>query len=76
MLYWSRNWWYLDKQQLIPSEHQSILYSYVVAIDKVQEIWEVSSRLTFNLEEGSNFGLLKQLQDSMVELKQQLNKPQ
>lgn len=39
---------------------------------QIQEIWEVSSKLTFDLNPASNHGLLKQLQASMDELKQQL----
>ncbi len=41
---------------------------------QIQEIWEVSSRLTFNLEASSDSVLLRQLQASMDELKQQLGR--
>jgi len=39
---------------------------------QVQEIWEVGSKLTFELNPTGNHGLLKQLQQSMDELKAQL----
>ena len=39
---------------------------------QIQEVWEVSSKLTFDLNPASNHGLLKQLQASMEELKKQL----
>lgn len=39
---------------------------------QIQEIWEVSSKITFNVDATTDSGLLKQLQDSMQELKNQL----
>ena len=38
----------------------------------IQEIWEVSSKITFNVDATTDSGLLKQLQESMQELKNQL----
>ena len=38
----------------------------------IQEIWEVSSKITFNVDATTDNGLLKQLQESMQELKDQL----
>ena len=38
----------------------------------VQEIWEVSSKITFNVDATTDSGLLRQLQESMQELKSQL----
>lgn len=38
----------------------------------IQEIWEVSSKITFNVDATTDNGLLKQLQESMQELKNQL----
>ena len=39
---------------------------------QIQEIWEVSSKLTFGLEATTEKGLLRQLQESMEELKQKV----
>ncbi len=39
---------------------------------QIQEIWEVSSKLTFNVDATTETGLLRQLQASMEELKQQV----
>jgi len=39
---------------------------------QIQEIWEVSSKITFNLDATTDSGLLRQLQESMEELKNQL----
>lgn len=39
---------------------------------QIQEIWEVSSKLTFNVEATTEKGLLRQLQESMEELKRQI----
>ncbi|WP_047245203.1 XRE family transcriptional regulator [Maribacter thermophilus] len=38
----------------------------------IQEIWEVSSKITFNVDASTDSGLLRQLQESMQELKNQL----
>ncbi|UJH67441.1 LexA family transcriptional regulator [Allomuricauda sp. SCSIO 65647] len=39
---------------------------------QIQEIWEVSSKLTFDVNATTERGLLKQLQESMEELKKQV----
>ncbi|HEA23472.1 MAG TPA: DNA-binding protein, partial [Pricia antarctica] len=39
---------------------------------QVQEIWQVSSRITFGEDATTEKGLLRQLQESMEELKDQL----
>lgn len=39
---------------------------------QIQEIWEVSSKITFNVDATTDNGLLRQLQESMKELKDQL----
>mgnify|MGYP003625224333 CR=1 FL=1 len=39
---------------------------------QIQEIWEVSSKITFNVDATTDSGLLRQLQESMDELKNQL----
>ena len=43
---------------------------------QIQEIWEVSSKLTFNVDATTETGLLRQLQESMDDLKRQFNKQQ
>ncbi|NJB35732.1 XRE family transcriptional regulator [Croceivirga sp. JEA036] len=45
---------------------------YEIKPFQIQEIWEVSSKLTFNLDATTETGLLKQLQASMDDLKRQL----
>ena len=44
-----------------------------VEIKDIQELWQVNSKLSFGIEESSNSGLLKQLQQSMNELKGQIS---
>jgi phage repressor protein C with HTH and peptisase S24 domain len=43
---------------------------------QIQEIWEVSSKITFSVDATTETGLLKQLQESMEDLKRQFNKQQ
>lgn len=45
---------------------------YDVKPFQIQEIWEVSSKITFNVDATTDTGLLRQLQESMDELKNQL----
>jgi Predicted transcriptional regulator len=45
---------------------------YEIKPFQIQEIWEVSSKLTFNIDATTETGLLKQLQQSMEELKRQI----
>ena len=47
---------------------------YSIEPHKVQEIWEVSSKITFGIDASTEKGLLKQLQESMDDLKRQLSK--
>jgi len=47
---------------------------YDIEPHKVQEIWEVSSKLTFGVDASTEKGLLKQLQQSMEDLKRQIAK--
>ena len=47
---------------------------YEIKPFQIQEIWEVSSKLTFNLDASGETGLLRQLQESMEELKKQIAK--
>ena len=45
---------------------------YEIETSQVQEIWQVSSKITFGLDATTETGLLRQLQQSMDELKQKL----
>ncbi len=45
-----------------------------VDVNEIQELWQVNSRLSFGVDEPTDSGLLKQLQQSMEELKGQINK--
>lgn len=45
---------------------------YEVETHQIQEIWEVRSKITFGLEATTEKGLLRQLQQSMEELKEKL----
>jgi SOS-response transcriptional repressor LexA len=47
---------------------------YEIATDLLQEVWLVSSKITFGLEATTEKGLLRQLQQSMDELKEKLGK--
>ena len=47
-----------------------------VNIDDIQELWQVNSKLTFGIDEPSESSLLRQLQQSMQDLKGQINKLQ
>ena len=47
-----------------------------VNINDVQELWQVNSKLTFGIDEPSESTLLKQLQQSMDDLKGQINRLQ
>ncbi len=46
--------------------------AYEIQESQVQETWEVRSKITFSLEATSDSGLLRQLQQSMDELKEKL----
>jgi SOS-response transcriptional repressor LexA len=47
-----------------------------VNINDIQELWQVNSKLTFGIDESSESTLLKQLQQSMDDLKGQINRLQ
>lgn len=47
---------------------------YSIEPHDLQELWEVSSKLTFGVDATTEKGLLRQLQESMDELKKQLGK--
>ncbi|MFT4831562.1 MAG: SOS-response transcriptional repressor LexA [Psychroserpens sp.] len=45
---------------------------YEVDMHQIQELWQVNSKITFGLDATTETGLLRQLQESMEELKSQL----
>ncbi|MGB5171507.1 MAG: LexA family transcriptional regulator [Eudoraea sp.] len=45
---------------------------YEILAEEIQELWQVSSKITFSVDATTEKGLLKQLQESMEELKNQL----
>ncbi len=69
----------VKKLQKLPDSTKVILVSlnkefvpYEVSISDIQEIWQVNSKLTFNIDTQSESSLLQELQASMLELKSQL----
>lgn len=69
----------VKKLQKLPNSSRVLLISlnqeyipYEVDISDIQEIWQVNSKLTFNLDVNSENNLLKELQQSMLELKSQI----
>lgn len=69
----------VKKLQKLPDTGKVLLISinteyapYEVNVSDIQEIWQVNSKLTFNLEENSSNNLLKELQQSMLDLKAQM----
>lgn len=68
----------VKKLQKLPDPSKIVLVSaneeYLpieINVSDIQELWQVNSRLTFNLDAPSENGLLKQLQQSMEELKRE-----
>ncbi len=45
---------------------------YEVDMQQIQELWQVNSKITFGLDATTETGLLRQLQESMEELKSQI----
>lgn len=69
----------IKKVRKIPGKDQLMLISFNedyepfhLNISQIREIWQVNSKLTFMLDSFSENGILKQLQQSMQELKQEL----
>jgi len=49
---------------------------YEIKPFQIQEIWQVNSKITFGVDANTETGLLKQLQESMEELKSQFKQQQ
>ena len=60
-----------DKVKLISLNEEYLPIN--VDVKDIQELWLVNSKLTFGIEEPSESGLLRQLKQSMDELKGQIN---
>ena len=60
-----------DRVRLISLNPQYIPIE--VAVKNIQELWLVNSKLTFGIDEPSESSLLRELQQSMEELKGQIN---
>ncbi|WP_127844897.1 XRE family transcriptional regulator [Psychroflexus aestuariivivens] len=63
-----------------PNSHKVSLIStnsyyppYEIEASEIQEIWEVTSKLTFSINENSENSMLKKLEQSMEDLKAQLH---
>lgn len=68
----------VKKLQKLPDPSKVLLISineeYLpieISVNDIQELWQVNSKLTFNLDAPSENGLLRHLQDSMEELKRE-----
>lgn len=73
----------VKKVEKLPGASQIVLVSlnenyppYQIEPEQIQELWEVSSKLTFGIDASTEKGLLKQLQESMEDLKRQLGSQQ
>lgn len=69
----------VKKVEKLPGNSDVVLISlnenyppYQIEPQQVQELWEVSSKLTFGVDASTEKGLLRQLQESMEDLKKQL----
>ncbi|MEH6408274.1 MAG: LexA family transcriptional regulator [Leeuwenhoekiella sp.] len=69
----------VKKLQKLPNPSKILLISlnqeylpFEVNVSDIQEIWQVNSKLTFHLDTPSESGLLRELQQSMEELKSQV----
>lgn len=69
----------VKKIQKLPDPSKLLLVSYneeylpiEVKVNDIQELWQVNSKLTFNLDNPSDSGLFQSLQQSMDELKREL----
>ncbi len=61
-----------NTQQLILISLNETYPPYQIEPHQIQELWQVSSKITFGVDATTENGLLRQLQQSMEELKKQL----
>ncbi|MGB5360103.1 MAG: LexA family transcriptional regulator [Eudoraea sp.] len=71
----------VKKIEKLPGKSKMLLISlneiyppYEIESEQIQELWQVSSKITFGVDATTEKGLLRQLQESMEELKNQLRK--
>ena len=71
----------VKKIEKAPTSNNIILISlnetyppYEIETHQIQEIWQVNSKITFGIDATTEKGLLRQLQESMEELKRQFSK--
>jgi phage repressor protein C with HTH and peptisase S24 domain len=71
----------VKKIEKLPGSSKILLISlneiyppYEIVAEQIQELWQVSSKITFGVDATTEKGLLRQLQESMEELKNQLKK--
>jgi DNA-binding XRE family transcriptional regulator len=62
-----------DEKYLKLISTNEIYPPYTIETKDIQELWEVTSKLTFSVNEHSENSILKKLEASMEELKSQLN---
>ncbi|MGY5850023.1 XRE family transcriptional regulator [Salegentibacter sp. F14] len=69
----------VKKLQKLPDPSKILLISFneeylpiEVDVNDIQELWQVNSKLTFNLDNPSQNSLFRELQESMAELKRDL----
>ena len=69
----------VKKIEKLPGNSNIVLISlnenyppYEVEPQQIQELWEVSSKITFGVDASTEKGLLRQLQESMEDLKRQI----
>lgn len=70
----------VKKIEKLPGNSNIVLISlnenyppYEVEPQQIQELWEVSSKITFGVDASTEKGLLRQLQESMEDLKRQIS---
>lgn len=70
----------VKKIEKAPNSNKIILISlnemyppYEIEPNQIQEVWQVNSKITFGVDATTEKGLLRQLQESMEELKSQFN---
>ena len=69
----------VKKIEKLPGNSNIVLISlnesyppYEIEPQQIQELWEVSSKITFGVDASTEKGLLRQLQESMEDLKRQI----
>src|SRR5690606_6694379 len=63
----------LPNSNILLTSYNENYLPFEISLHEVQELWLINSKISFGVEEDSNSYLLKQLQDSMRDLKSQIN---